>query len=136
MPRYAVYQPKLLQPQMSPYWYFDRWPYLRFMLREASCLFVAYFAVIMLVGINAIEHGPTAYAHYQATMRHPIFLIVNAISFILISFHAVTWFMLVPRVFMRHVLGFSIPDQLNAAPNFGVWVVASIVIALFVLRVI
>jgi fumarate reductase subunit C len=136
MPRYVTYQPKLLQPHMSPYWYFDRWPYLKFMLRESSCIFVAYFAVVMLVQIRAIEHGPSAYAHFQNLMCHPIFLILNAISLIMISFHAVTWFMLVPRVFMRQLLGFSVPDQLTAAPNYGIWLVASLVIALFALRLI
>lgn len=121
---------------MPPYWYVERWPYLEFVLRESSCVFVGYFAAIMLLEIDAIEKGFGAYAHFQALMSSPIFLIVNALAFIFICFHAVTWFMLVPRVFMRHVLGYSIPDPLTAAPNFGVWVVVSVIIALFAMRVI
>jgi len=136
MPQYSAYQPKAYRPQMSPYWYFDRWPYLRFMVREKSCIFVAYFAIVMLLQIRAIEHGTAAYAHFQALMSCPLVMILNAIAFVLIIFHAVTWFALVPRVFVRHMLGTSIPDLFAAVPNYGAWFVASLIVALFALRLI
>jgi|SRR6185437_1435584 len=137
MPRSAAaYQEKALAPQMPPYWYVEKWHYLEFVLREASCLFVGYFAAIMLLEIRCIEHGMGSYAHFQALMSSPIFLIVNALALIFICFHAVTWFMLVPRVFARQVLGYAIPDPIAAAPNFGLWVAVSVIIALFAMRVI
>ncbi|MGH7840677.1 MAG: fumarate reductase subunit C [Candidatus Binataceae bacterium] len=136
MPQYSAYQPKPYRPRMSPYWYLDRWPYLRFMVRETSCVFVAYFAVVMLLQIRAIEHGAGAYAQFQAWMSCPAVMILNAIALGLVIFHAVTWFALVPRVFARHMLGTSIPDLFAAVPNYGAWFVASLVVALFALRLI
>ena len=136
MPQYSTYQPKSYRPRMSPYWYLDRWHYLKFMVRETSCVFVAYFAVVMLFQIRAISHGPTAYADFQAWMRCPLFLILNAISLVLIVFHAVTWFALVPRVFVRQMMGSAIPDVVTAIPNYGIWFVASVIIAVFALRLI
>jgi fumarate reductase subunit C len=69
-------------------------------------------------------------------MATPAVFIVNLIAFVFVCFHAVTWFMLVPRVMARQVLGRPTPEMIAAAPNFGVWLVASVVVALFVLRII
>ena len=121
---------------MSAYWYFDRWPYLKFMLREASSLFVAWFAVVILLQLHALISGPTAYANFERWLATPVVFIVNVIAFVFICFHAVTWFMLVPRVMARQVLGKPTPDLMSAAPNFGIWLVASVIVALFALRVI
>jgi fumarate reductase subunit C len=136
MPQYPKFQLKPYRRRMSAYWYFDRWPYLKFMLRETSSVFVAYFAVLTLIQIHAISTGPTAYAHFQAYMRSPLMIIVNALALIFVCIHAVTWFVLVPRVMAREVLGKPTPNMLVAAPNFGIWIAASLVVALFVLRII
>lgn len=120
---------------MPPYWYVDRWPYLRFTLRELSSVFVAWFGVVMLMQINAICQGAGAYAAFQAWMREPIILVVNFLAFFFVAFHAVTWFLLVPRVFVRHFMGNVMPDEFAAIPNYGAWVAVSVVIALFMTRV-
>ncbi len=136
MPQYSAFQPKPYRPRMSPFWFLDRWPYFKFIIRETSAAFVAYFVIVMLVQIYALERGAGAYAHFQSLMANPIILVINAVALGSIAFHAITWFMLVPRVFVRHTMGNIVPDLLIAAPNFGVWFVASLLIALFALRII
>jgi fumarate reductase subunit C len=136
MPQYRQFQPKAYRPEMKPYWYFDRWPYLKYILREVSSVFVGWFAIVILLQLNALISGPTAYANFQQWMATPVVFIVNAISFVFICLHAVTWFMLVPRVMARQVLGRPTPEMIAAAPNFGIWLAASVVVALFALRVI
>jgi fumarate reductase subunit C len=132
MPQYKTFQPAQYRPKISPYWFFERWPYLKFMVRELSCVFVAYWAVVMLVQIWSIERGAGAYIRFEHWMSNPGILILNALSLFFIMFHAVTWFMLVPRVFVRQLLGTSaIPDEVAAAPSFGAWAIASIVVGLF-----
>jgi fumarate reductase subunit C len=136
MPQYRQFQPKAYRPEMRAYWYFDRWPYLKFMLREASSVFVGWFAVVMLLQLNALISGPAAYSNFQRWMATPAVFIVNILAFVFVCFHAITWFMLVPRVMTRAVLRKSTPELLSAAPNFGIWLVASVIVALFALRVI
>lgn len=136
MPQYSTFQPKPYRPRMSPFWFLDRWPYFKFIIRESSAAFVAYFVIVMLVQIYAIESGAGTYARFQAWMACPVVIVINAVALGAVTFHAITWFMLVPRVFVRHTMGNIIPDLLIAAPNFGVWFVASLVVALFALRII
>src|SRR5260370_33349463 len=69
MPQYNQFRPKPYRPRMSAYWHFDRWPYLRFILREASSFFVAYFASLMLVQIAAFTAGSPAYAKFVACLK-------------------------------------------------------------------
>ncbi|MBV8775516.1 MAG: fumarate reductase subunit C [Deltaproteobacteria bacterium] len=136
MPQYRQFQRTAYRPEMSAYWYFDRWPYLKFMLREASSIFVGWFAVVILLQLNALISGPRAYENFQRWMATPAVFIVNLICFVFVCFHAITWFMLVPRVMARQVLERPTPDMMSAAPNFGIWLVASVIVALFALRVI
>jgi len=136
MPQYRQFQPKPYRSEMKAYWYFDRWPYLKFMLREASSIFVAWFAVVILLQLRAVIYGPTAYEDFQRWMATPAVFIINVICFVFVCFHAITWFMLVPRVMARQVLQRPTPDLMSAAPNFGIWLLASVIVALFALRVI
>jgi fumarate reductase subunit C len=136
MPQYRQFQPQAYRPEMKAYWYFDRWPYLKYILREVSSVFVGWFAVVILLQLYALISGPTAYASFQQWMATPLILIVNVISFVFICLHAVTWFMLVPRVMVRQILGRPTPEMIAAAPNFGIWLAASVIVALFALRVI
>lgn len=135
MPQYSQFQPKPYHPRMSAFWYFDRWPYLLFILREVSSFFVAYFAALILVQVCALSAGPDAYAGFQACMRNPLMIILNAVTLLFLLLHGVTWFLLVPRVMVREVLGKPFPDILAAAPNFFVWIGASAIIGLFILRI-
>lgn len=136
MPQFNQFQPKPYRPLMSPYWYFDRWPYLKFLIRETSSVFVAYFAVVMLVQICAVSSGPSAYRHFEAWMAMPLFFVLNVVALLFVCFHAVTWFALVPRVMARQMLGRPLPEMMAAAPNYGAWVAASLIVLLFALRVI
>lgn len=135
MPQYSQFQPKPYRPRMSAFWYFDRWPFLLFILRELSSFFVAYFAVLVLVQVCALSAGPTAYAGFQACLRNPLMIILNAVTLLFVLLHAVTWFNLVPRVMVREVTGRQLSDFLVASPNYFVFVGASAIVALFILRI-
>jgi fumarate reductase subunit C len=135
MPQFSQYQPKTYRPRMSAFWYLDRWPYLLFILRELSSFFVAYFAVVILFQIAALSAGAGAYASFQACMRNPLMIILNAVTLLFLLLHAVTWFNLVPRVMMRQVLGRQIPDPLVSVPNYFVLIGASAIVGLFILRI-
>lgn len=136
MPQYARYQPKVYKPRMSAYWWLDQWHYLRYALREASSFFVAYFAVVILIQIFKLNAGHDQYVAFQAWLREPLMIIVNAITLAFLLFHAVTWFNLVPRVMVRQIAGRPTPNAIASIPNFFIWFGASVIVALFIMRII
>lgn len=136
MPQYSVYQPKLYRRRMSAAWFLESFNYLLYTLREFSSLFVAYFAVIIMLQMGALIEGPATYASFQAWLSTPLMIVVNIIAFAFFLLHAITWFTMVPRVALRNLTGKPGQDAMASVPNFVIWVVASVVVALFIVRVI
>ena len=128
------YLPKSYHPRVSTYWWLGRWPYAKFILRELSSVFVAWFVVVTLLQICALIRGPVEYAEFQQWMRTPVLLAVNAVSFVFVLFHAVTWFNLASKAMAIRVGGKRLPGVAIAAPNYAAWAVISSAIAWILLR--
>jgi len=131
---YTPYHPRWYRSRVSTYWWLWKWPYLKFVLRELSSIFVAYFAVLTLVQIQALSEGPEAYAEFQEWMKNPFCLALNAISLFFVLFHVLTWFNLAPRAMVVRVGGKRLPDALIAGANYVAWVVVSAAVTWFLLR--
>ncbi|HUI41029.1 MAG TPA: fumarate reductase subunit C, partial [Terriglobia bacterium] len=78
------YLPKTFRTRMSTYWWLDRWPYLKFILRELSSVFVAWFVIVTLLEINALRRGPASYLGFQAWLRNPFVVTMNALSLLFV----------------------------------------------------
>ena len=128
------YLPKSYHVRTSTYWWLSRWAYLKFILREASSVFVAWAVVVTLLQIRALTRGPEAYAELQNWLRSPLVLAMNTVSFFFVLFHAVTWFNLAPKAMAVRVRGKRLPSVAIAAPNYAAWVAISAAVAWFLLR--
>ena len=133
-PVYTEFHPRWYRPPVSVYWWLGQWRYLKFILREISSVFVAWFVILTLAQLWALRAGPESYARFQHWLQNPAFLAVNVVSLFFVVFHAVTWFNLAPKAMTVRVRGKRLPDILVAAPSYAIWVVASAAIAWMVLR--
>ena len=133
-PAYTEYHPRWFRRRVSTYWWLWKWPYLRFILRELSSVAVAYFVVITLLQIRALERGAEAYAGFEDWMRSPVALILNAISFLFVLFHTITWFNLAPSAMAVRFRGKRVPELLVAGPNYVAWLAVSAAVGWLVLR--
>src|SRR5216684_5122672 len=128
------YLPKSYYSRVSTYWWLARWPYLKFILREASSVFVAWTVVFALLQIRALTRGPAAYAEFQHWLRSPLLLALNVVSLLFVIFHAVTWFNLAPKAMVIRLRGKRVPNLAITAPNYVAWVVISAAVAWILLR--
>jgi fumarate reductase subunit C len=128
------YLPKTFRTRVSTWWWLGRWSYLKFILRELSSVFVAWFVIFTLLQISALKRGPAEYAEFQQWLRSPILVALNALSLSFVIFHAVTWFNLAPKAMAIRVHGSRVPNLLIAAPNYVAWLAASAAIAWILLR--
>jgi fumarate reductase subunit C len=128
------YLPKTFRTRLSTYWWLGRWSYLKFILRELSSVFVAWFVIMTLLQIRALERGPGDYMEFQEWLRSPILVALNALSLLFVIFHAVTWFNLAPKAMAIRVGGKRVPSLLIAAPNYVAWGGISAAIAWLLLR--
>jgi fumarate reductase subunit C len=130
----AEHLPKAFRTRVSTYWWLERWSYLKFILRELSSVFVAWFVVLTLLQISALKRGPAEYAEFQEWLRSPMVVALNVVSLFFVVFHAVTWFNLAPKAMAIRVAGKRVPSLLIAAPNYVAWLVISAAIVWLLLR--
>lgn len=126
---YTEFHPRWYRSRVSTYWWLGKWAHLKFILRELSSVFVAFFVALMLAEICAVRSGPEAYAEFQEWLRSPVLIALNVISFSFVLFHAVTWFNLAPRAMAVRAGGERVPDVVVAAANYAAWVIASATVA-------
>jgi fumarate reductase subunit C len=131
---YTEYHPKWYRTRVSTYWWSRRWTYLKFILRELSSIFVAYFVVLVLLQLAALRQGEASYAAFQGWLRTPLVIALNGFSFLFVLFHTITWFNLAPKALPVRLRGKRVPDALIAAPNYLVWLAVSAGIAWLVVR--
>jgi fumarate reductase subunit C len=133
-PVYSAYQPRWYRPRVSTYWWLGQWGYLKFILRELSSIFVAYFVVLILLQLCALRAGPEAYAAFQSWLRMPGIVALNVVSLAFVLFHTITWFNLAPRALVVRLGGTRLPDPLIAGSNYVAWLVVSVAVAWLILR--
>ena len=121
MNSYTDYHPRWIRPRMSTYWWMQRASYLKFILRELSSIFVAWFVVFMLLMVRAMSHGTSTYQQFLDWAGHPIVLLLNVVTFFFVVFHAITWFNLAPQAMVVRVGGTRVPDLLIALSNYLAW---------------
>ena len=93
-------------------WYNRNPFYAWYMLREATCVAVGYFALLVICAVERLGAGEAAFEHFMMTMRSPLWLVINALAFVAFVYHAVTWFAVMPKTMpFIFVGGKSLPDE-------------------------
>ena len=114
---------------LSRFWWAKRRSYLLFMLREISCVFVAWFVVYLLLLVHAISAGPDSYVRFLDWSANPLVISLNVVALIFLLLHAITWFNLAPRAIVPHIRGRRVPARAVLAGHYAAWFVVSAVVA-------
>jgi succinate dehydrogenase subunit C len=125
---YTEYHPRWQRRTMSTYWWLERRPYVAFVAREISSVFIAWAVVFLLMLVRAVGQGEEAYRQFLLWATTPAVLLLNVISLAFIVFHAVTWFNLAPAALVVHVRGRKLPGSIITASNYAAFVAACAVI--------
>jgi fumarate reductase subunit C len=119
---------------MSTYWWLGKWPYVKFILRELSSVFVAWFVIYLLVMAHVVSRSENSYHEFLVLSASPVVLTINVIAFFFITFHALTWFAVAPQAIVAHIGKKKVPAILIAAAHYGAWLVVSAFIVWLLLR--
>jgi len=133
-PPYTLNHPRWYRKRVSTYWWLQRWEYLRFVLREISSVFVAWFVVLTIAQLYAMSRGSEAYNTFLDFLKNPFIIAFNIISFLFVVYHSITWFNLSARAMSIRVGGKKVPGFMISGPNFVAWLIISAVIGWLLLR--
>ena len=133
-PNYTDFHPRWHRPGVSTWWFLKRTAYIAFILRELSCVFVAWSVVFLLLLIRAVGAGAADYADFLDWAETPWVVALNIVTLAFLVYHAVTWFQLTPKAMVIKLNGRRLPGSAVAAPAFGGWVVVSLFVTWLLLR--
>ena len=107
--------------------------FMRYMVREASAVFLAVYAVILLVGVFRLSQGAGAYDAWLGAMTNPLAIIFHWVALLAVAYHAYTWWKVMPKTMpMLHVGGRRIPEITLSAVGWAATLAASLVVYAFV----
>ena len=124
-PSYTRYHPRWLRSRPSTYWWLERGAYRRFIARELSSIFIAWFVVYLLLLVRAVSLGEDNYRQFLGWSGHPFVVLLNVVTLFFVVFHAVTWFNLAPKAMVMRVRGKRVPGLWISASNYAAWAAAS-----------
>lgn len=117
--------PKPYHQRIPATWWLKHPAYFRFMLREWSSVFVAAYAVVLLVMLNRLSHGPQAYEAFLACLKSWPSIVFHWVAFAFALLHTVTWFQATPQAMAVRFGEKRVPSALIVAANYVAWVAAS-----------
>lgn len=118
---------------MPIFWWVRKKPYVHFIVRELTSIFVAAYAVVLMVQLRALNRGPEAYEELMSFFATPFSIVLHMIILVAVIFHSITWFQLAPTAMVVKVGKNRIPGSLIITANFLMWIVLSVGIAWLIL---
>jgi len=79
--------------------------FVRYMVREATALAVAAYAVVLTVGLVCLARGEPAWNGWLQAMRSPASLLLHAVLLVAMVVHAKSWFDIMPKTMPMIVIG-------------------------------
>jgi fumarate reductase subunit C len=130
---YTPYHPRWLRQRVSTYWWLEKPAYFAFILREASCMFVGWFTLYVLLLLDAVLEGPLAYELFLGWSATPVVLALNVVTLAFVVFHAVTFFQAAPQAMVVRLGRTRVPPQAVLLGHYAGWAAVSAVVAFFLL---
>ena len=100
--------------------------YVRYMIMETTSVMVAVYAVILLVGLWRLSQGPAAYDAWLSALRHPWSILLHCVLLLAVSYHAYTWWKVLPKTLpLLHVGGKPVSGLVLSAAGWAAAIAAS-----------
>jgi fumarate reductase subunit C len=114
--------------EITSEWIFRHPRYLRYMVREFSCLFIGGWTLLMVWGLKQLAEGPAAWAVFLEGLQSPASIVFHVLALGFASYHSITWFKLTPKALPLQVGEEFVPDAAIAGAHFGAWAALSLAV--------
>ena len=114
--------------QMTFRWIFRHPRYVRYMVREFSCLFIGGWTLLAVWGLRSLAQGPEAYQAFLELLRTPASVLFHLLALGFAIYHSITWFNLTPKALPLQVGEAFVPDGVIAGAHYVGWAAVSLVV--------
>ena len=117
---------------MNGWWKRDPY-FIRYMAREVTAIFVAAYAVVLLVGLVRLSQGEAAYNAWLQALQTPLSLVFHLVVLAVFCYHTWSWFSIMPKTMPIMFVG---GKRVQPGTITGTGVAAAIVVCLAVLLIV
>lgn len=89
---------------MSGWWRRDAF-FVRYMIREATALIVAAYAIVLLAGVLCLSQGEAAWNGWLAALRSPVSIALHSLMLVAMIYHSYSWFEILPKTLPAMFVG-------------------------------
>ena len=110
-------------------WYRRNPRFMAYVLREATSVFVALYALILLWGLTALSGGAESYERWLAFLASPLSVLLHLLILVAAVYHTVTWFQVAPKATPPLMLGGKrVSDRMIIGGGYAACLVVTLVI--------
>jgi fumarate reductase subunit C len=118
---------------MPATWWLQKRPYTLFMLREFTAVFVAGYAVFLIVLLDRALQGPDVFRAFVQGLKSPVSIVLHLIVLAMAAYHSATWFDSMAKVLVFWRGEERVSPASVVASGYVAWAVASAVVVLVAL---
>lgn len=111
--------------EMTSEWIFRHPRYVRYMVREFSCLFIGGWTLLMVWGLKQLAEGPAAWAAFLECLKSPASIAFHVLALGFAAYHSITWFKLTPKALPLQLGEEFVPDAAISGAHFAAWALLS-----------
>jgi len=119
---------------MPATWWFRNSYITVFTIRELTSLFVAGYAVFLLVLLYRYGQGREQFHQFFEALKSPASLILHVMTFGFVMFHTVTWFNLTPKVVILWRGEKKVNPVLIVGAHYVLWLLGSVAVLAVALK--
>jgi len=117
---------------MDGWWKRDPY-FMRYMAREVTAVFVAAYAVVLLVGLVRLGQGKEAYEAWLQALKSPLSLVFHLVVLAVFCYHTWSWFNIMPKTMPIMFVG---GKRVQPGTITGTGLAASVIACLAVLFIV
>jgi fumarate reductase subunit C len=117
--------------EITSEWIFRHPRYVRYLVREFSCLFIGAWTVMAVVGLGRLAEGQAAWEGFLAALRSPASVAFHLVALCFATYHSLTWFNLTPKALPVQVGEEFLPDWVIAGAHYAAWAIVSVALLFF-----
>lgn len=124
--------PRPYEPRLPVFWYLAQPNYIRYMLREVTCVWIGAYVVVLAVGLLRLAQGPEAWQGFWQAFSSPPGLAFQGAALAFVLYHTVSWFSLAPSTMPIWRGETRVPSKWIRLAHYLVWALVSIAVLLLV----
>jgi fumarate reductase subunit C len=126
---YKLHHPRWHRRRIPIFWWLGKLSYTKFIVRELTSLAVLWAALLLLAQAWVLGSGEQAYQRFEALLRSPLVVALNALALTALLFHSVTWLGLAPKAMVVRLGRRRLPDGVILLAHYAAWLAVSVLLA-------